>query len=101
MHIQDDGQLWSFSVLFPHTHFDFSLSHENLTHCMIRGQFLIAVSPLVLPFGTVPRAHFVPPAAVATAYNDAPLRSGPVHLSAPHIYGAVVSLKEMSKYLSF
>lgn len=52
-------------------------------------------------FRLVPRAFFVPAEALALAYIDAPLREGPVHLSAPHIYGAVLDALELKPGASF
>jgi len=49
----------------------------------------------------VDRGFFVPEHAQASAYADAPLRVGTLHLSAPHIYGAVLNTLEMGPGNSF
>ena len=42
---------------------------------------------VVEAFRKVSRGFFVPDEVKSVAFHDSPLRSGPVHMSAPHIYG--------------
>lgn len=52
-------------------------------------------------FRDVPRGFFLPMVTEEEAYADAPLRSGFVHLSAPHIYGCVAEALELKPGASF
>eukprot|EP00613_Pedinella_sp_CCMP2098_P018883 CAMPEP_0171773058 /NCGR_PEP_ID=MMETSP0991-20121206/55073_1 /TAXON_ID=483369 /ORGANISM="non described non described, Strain CCMP2098" /LENGTH=505 /DNA_ID=CAMNT_0012378735 /DNA_START=284 /DNA_END=1801 /DNA_ORIENTATION=+ len=56
---------------------------------------------VIAAFRSVPRGFFVPESAQGSAYDDAPLRHGCVHLSAPHIYGAIGDALDMHKGMSF
>jgi len=62
---------------------------------------IISKPSVIDGFRAVPRGFFVPAGAQESAYHDAPLRQGCVHLSAPHIYGAVAEALEMHKGMSF
>lgn len=53
-------------------------------------------------FQAIDRAHFWPQEGASVAYADMPLRSGKLHLSAPHIYAkALESLLPLKKGMSF
>jgi protein-L-isoaspartate O-methyltransferase len=47
-------------------------------------------------FRDVDRAHFCPRNLVDMAYSDQPLREGDIHLSAPHMYGAIVEQLDLT-----
>eukprot|EP00590_Aulacoseira_subarctica_P007705 CAMPEP_0172418464 /NCGR_PEP_ID=MMETSP1064-20121228/4943_1 /TAXON_ID=202472 /ORGANISM="Aulacoseira subarctica , Strain CCAP 1002/5" /LENGTH=527 /DNA_ID=CAMNT_0013157409 /DNA_START=99 /DNA_END=1682 /DNA_ORIENTATION=+ len=46
-------------------------------------------------FRSVDRKHFLPPGLVSSAHSDVPLKEGNIHISAPHIYGAVVEALDL------
>eukprot|EP00614_Pseudopedinella_elastica_P009510 CAMPEP_0172604074 /NCGR_PEP_ID=MMETSP1068-20121228/24315_1 /TAXON_ID=35684 /ORGANISM="Pseudopedinella elastica, Strain CCMP716" /LENGTH=397 /DNA_ID=CAMNT_0013406017 /DNA_START=125 /DNA_END=1315 /DNA_ORIENTATION=+ len=56
---------------------------------------------VVEAFRKVSRGFFVPDEVKSVAFHDSPLRSGPVHMSAPHIYGAVVDALDFTPGMSF
>lgn len=52
-------------------------------------------------FRVVDRRLFAPQGAEDVAYHDRPIREGRVHLSAPHMYAAVVETLELKPGQSF
>jgi protein-L-isoaspartate O-methyltransferase len=62
---------------------------------------IVSSERVVRAMGLVDRGFFTPEGATASAYVDAPLRAGPIHLSAPHIYGAVLNTLEFGLGDSF
>ncbi|KAH3759527.1 L-isoaspartateD-aspartate O-methyltransferase [Pelomyxa schiedti] len=52
-------------------------------------------------FIVVPRGHFVNESMLPDAYQDRPIRDGPLHLSAPHLYCRILDLLELGPGLSF
>eukprot|EP00934_Nitzschia_sp_Nitz4_P005359 Nitzschia sp. Nitz4//scaffold10_size219509//109914//111663//NITZ4_001431-RA/size219509-augustus-gene-0.246-mRNA-1//1//CDS//3329532929//5349//frame0 len=71
-------------------------SNDALVSNMER--FGVISSPVVeQSFRNVDRRLFVPKGSEFEAYEDVPIREGNVHISAPHIYGAVMEALDLPK----
>lgn len=79
-----------------------SSGETNNEMCDQLNAFGVITSPRVLQaFRMVDRSHFVPSNLKDEAYNDQPLKTGNIHLSAPHIYGTAMDALDLTEGMSF
>lgn len=73
-----------------------SSGHDNKSMVDNLKKFGVISSEFIYQgFQNVDRRHFVPTEQKESAYADQPLKEGPVHISAPHIYGSALEALEL------